>query len=148
LSPNYYLEGTSWKLSTPYKIEAELFYVGHLLFSNDLKGSATNRGQSTINLFDLNNQNNSNRSSRQFLVERRLRVFSKVVNVLNALFELLSNYVPVLNNTIEILFSMLIKSTNQTEHFSTMIVHNFGKEIYKLLLVYIKIRNQPNLCIS
>ncbi|MGJ1323930.1 hypothetical protein ACR780_14680 [Sphingobacterium faecium] len=135
-SPNYFLHSSSWIETDFLKIETELYYVGHLLFSSNSKFLSADRGKETIQLFDLNNFNGSIRSSRQHLIESRLRVYEIVYKILTALFELLSNYKKDNNNVIEILFSIVIKYTNRISHFSTMIIHNFGSDIYKLLVIY------------
>ncbi len=135
-SPNFFLDSHSWKVSTPSKIENELYYVGHLLFFNNTIPNSIDRGYGTIKLFDLNNQNGFKRSSRQHLVENRLRTFDNVYNMLIVIYELLVNYKKENDNAIDILFSIVIKSTNRTSHFSNMIIHNFGSDIYKLLEIY------------
>lgn len=135
-SPNYFLHSSSWIETDFQKIETELHYVGHLLFSSNSKRHSIDRGQETIELFDLNNFNGSTRSSRQHLIESRLRVYEIVYKILTVLFDLLSKNKKDNNNAIEILFSIVIKYTNRTSHFSTMIIHNFGSDIYKLLEIY------------
>ena len=140
-SPNYFLNNRlTWNISSPVKIETELFYVGHLLFSNNQNTHSIDRGEETINLFDLNNFNGANRSSRQFLVESRLRVFSTVQSIVSAIYELVSNYTPNNNRAIEMLFSIVIKQTNNSAHYSTMTIHNFGTDIYRLLKIYLNIK--------
>ncbi|MGQ3014169.1 MAG: hypothetical protein ACT6QS_10715 [Flavobacteriales bacterium] len=136
-SPNYFLHSSSWIETSFQKIEKELYYVGHLLFSSNSKSFSVDRGKETIQLFDLNNVNGSIRSSRQHLIESRLRIYEIVYKILTALFELISNYKKENNNAIEILFSIVIKYTNRTSHFSTMIIHNYGSDIYKLLNIYL-----------
>ncbi len=135
-SPNYFLRSSSWIETDFLKIETEVYYVGHLLFSSNSKLHSIDRGQETIQLFDLNNFNGSRRSSRQHLIESRLRVYEIVYKMLTVLFDLLSNYKKGNNTAIEILFSIVIKYTNKSSHFSTMVIHNFGSDIYKLLVVY------------
>lgn len=84
----------------------------------------------------MNNFNGSVRSERRFLVESRLRVFATVQGIVSAIFELVSNYTPSSNKAIEVIFSIVIKYTNKSTHFSTMVIHNFGPDIYKLLVAY------------
>lgn len=140
-STNYYLDNHSnWHITNPYKIENELFYVGHLLFSNNTISSSIERGNETMKLFDLNNFNKANRSNREYLVESRLRVFESAIDIINVIYELLLNYTPSTNNAIKILFNSLMKYTNQSSHYSTMIIHNFGSDIHKLMLIYLKIK--------
>lgn len=141
LSPNYFLDNhLAWHISSTNKIENELFYFGHLLFSHNQVANSIDRGEATLNLFDLNNFNGSVRSERRFLVESRLRVFATVQGIVSAIFELVSNYTPSNNKAIEILFSLAIKHTNNNTHYSTMTIHNFGTDIYKLLSIYLHIR--------
>lgn len=140
-SPNYFLNTHSiWTISSSTKIETELFYIGHLLFANNQVAHSIDRGQATIDLFDLNNFNGANRSGRQFLVESRLRVFATVQSTISAIYELVVNYTPNNNRAIEILFALAIKHTNNNTHYSTMTIHNFGIDIYRLLIIYLQIR--------
>lgn len=137
-SPNYFLNNVlNWQITGVAKIESELFYIGHLLFSFNSNHTSTDRGNETIKLFDLNNFNGAIRSSRQFLVESRLKLYKTVFDIVNVIYELLLNYAPTNNKAIEILFSTLIKFTNKSTHYSTMIIHNFGAEIHKLLTIYL-----------
>lgn len=141
LSPNYFLDNKSnWKLTNPNKIETELFYVGHLLFSYNTNGISVDRGEETIKLFDLNNFNGANRSNREYLVESRLRVVDSTFDIINVIYELLVNYSPSNNNAIQILFSSIMKYTNRNSHYSTMIIHNFGSDIHKLMLIYLNLK--------
>jgi hypothetical protein len=135
-SPNYFLIAGGWNLSSISKIEEELYYVGHLLFSKNLNPTSTNRGLETIKLFDLNNLNGSIRSSRQHLIESRLRVYDIVYKIIYVIYDLILNYKKDFDNAIKVLFSIIIKYTNPNSHFSTMVVHNFGSDIYKLLVIY------------
>lgn len=136
-SANYFLTNhLMWAISSTAKIESEIFYIGHLLFSKNKVALSIDRGQETINLFDLNNFNGANRSRRLFLVESRLRVFATVQKIITAIFELISNYTPNNNKAIEILFLIAIKYTNNNTHYSTMTIHNFGADIYKLLSIH------------
>jgi len=135
-SPNYFLSGGSWGLSKIEKIEGELYYVGHLLFFKNSITPSINRGLETIKLFDLNNINGSIRSSRQHLIESRLRVYDNVYKILSVIYELILNYKMDFDNAIIILFSIVIKYTNSSSHFSTMVIHNFGSDIHKLLVIY------------
>ena len=135
-SPNYFLSAGSWNLSSISKIEEELYYVGHILYSKNSNPTSTNRGLETIKLFDLNNFNGSARSSRQHLIESRLRVYNTVYKILTVIHDLILNYKKDLDNAIKILFSIIIKYTNSDSHYSTMVIHNFGSDIYKLLVVY------------
>ena len=41
LSPNYYLDSNKWKESQKEKIENELFYIGHLMFSDSKSNPST-----------------------------------------------------------------------------------------------------------
>jgi uncharacterized protein (TIGR02646 family) len=140
LSPNYYLNSNKWIETQSEKIENELYYIGHLLFSINTNPSSIDRGNETIKLFDLNNKNGSIRSSRQHLIESRLRVFDNSYNVLNVIYELLVNYEKKNNKAIELLFSIFLKNINRTSHYSIMIIHNFGSELMKLLSIYNKVK--------
>lgn len=136
-SPNYFLISGCWSLSSTTKIEDELYYVGHILFSKNLNIKSLNRGLETIKLFDLNNFNGSSRSSRQHLIESRLRVYDTVYKILTVIYDLVLNYNKDLDNSIKVLFSIIIKYTNSDSHYSTMVIHNFGSGVHKLLQVYI-----------
>jgi hypothetical protein len=141
-SPNYYLDSKmTWQITNRNKIETELFYIGHLLYSTNANSISIDRGQETIKLFDLNNLNSTRRCNRQFLVESRLRVHNEVYNVINAIYELLFNYSPTSNKAIQILFSILVNYTDDTRHYSTMTLHNYGESIYKLLYIFTKIKS-------
>lgn len=142
LSPNYYLNSNKWKETQIDKIENELYYVGHMLFSSNTNPSSIDRGSETIKLFDLNNNNGAIRSSRQHLIESRLRVFENCHKILNVIYELLLNYDKKNNKAIELLFTLFIKNTNKTSHFSTMVIHNFSSDFIKLLRIYIKIKTR------
>ncbi|RXF70533.1 HNH endonuclease [Arcticibacter tournemirensis] len=139
-SPNFYLSGADWLCSNSKKIESELFFFGHLLYSRNLNYASIDRGEQTIRLFNLNNANDSGRSNRQSLVEARLRVFATVYNLLEALYDLLSNYAPANNNAIQMIFLIVIGYTNQTSAFHTMVVQNFGDDIFRLLYVFNRVR--------
>lgn len=135
-SPNYFLNSGNWSLSSTTKVEEELYYVGHILYSKNLNIKSLNRGLETINLFDLNNFNGSMRSSRRHLIENRLRVYDTVYKILTVIYDLILNYKKEFDNAIKVLFSIIIRYTNSDSHFSTMIIHNFGLDIYKLLVVF------------
>ncbi len=138
LSPNYYLTKTlQWQITNSQKIEREIFYIGHLLYSSNQVHKSTDRGKQTILLFDLNNQNNDRRGNRKFLVESRLRSFSRVYNILDAIYELVLNYSHQNNNAIKILIIEVIKYTNRDSQYSTMVIHNFGNDIVGLIRIYL-----------
>ncbi|MDO6437321.1 HNH endonuclease [Cyclobacterium sp. 1_MG-2023] len=135
-SPNYFLNSNQWIETIEEKIENEMYYIGYLLFSYNSTKKSIDRGNETIKLFDLNNFNGFGRSSRQHLVESRLRVFDKIYNILNVIFEMLIRYDKKNNDAIELLFSIVSRHTNRTSHFSTMVIHNFGSDLIKLLEIY------------
>jgi len=140
-SPNLYLDGgLVWKQGNTRKIESEMYYVGHLLFSRNLTDESVNRGQETIRLFNLNNANTSGRNNRNYLVETRIRLNHIMYNLLQAVFQLLVNYQPVLNRAIEVLLFTAVQHMNGDRSYSTMVVHNFGDDLLKLLTIYKRIR--------
>lgn len=137
MSPNWFLSGNEWKLSDRNKIEREIYYVGHLLYSNNTHLGSIDRGKNTINLFNLNNTNPSPRSNRASLVESRLRSFNEMYLTLKVITNLLVNYDKNNNATIELLISNLLMKTRPDSSFSTMIIHNYGDMIVKLLKTYL-----------
>lgn len=137
-SPNYYLDATgNWVLSSKTKIEEELFYVGHLLFSKNKNPESINRGQKTIDLFNLNDEYHESKR-RKFLVESRIRCIADVSDIIKILIDKLSNYSSKDNSTIEVLLLKLVEFTESSSNFSTMVIHNYGNEIIKLLKIYLK----------
>ncbi|HEY5584421.1 MAG TPA: HNH endonuclease [Ruminiclostridium sp.] len=138
MSPNYYINSYNiWSMSCRNKIENELYYVGHLLFSSN-KLMTINRGEETIKMFNLNNQIYP--YNRTYLVESRLRCFSDVYMLLDAIYELLKNYNVKNKKALDILILLLLRYTDASQHFSTMILHNFGSYIIKILQIYWKLR--------
>lgn len=136
MSPNWFLSGNDWKLTKKDKIEREIYYVGHLLYSNNTQGTI-DRGKKTIELFNLNNANPSPRSNRASLVEGRLRVLNDMYLTLKAMTNLLVNYDYSNNITIEILIYQAIIKTRPDAPYSTMIIHNYGDLLVKLLKIYL-----------
>lgn len=88
----------------------------------------------------MNNTNGRLRSSRLYLVEGRLRTFNLIYILIESIFELVNNYQPTSNKAIESLFLVIIGHLNRNTSFSTMIIHNFGNDITKLLTVYLQIK--------
>jgi hypothetical protein len=141
LSPNYYLSNDlEWQMTSREKINDELIYVGHLLFSINKNTNSIDRGLETIKMFNLNNTDFNTRGNRSFLVECRIKTFASVYHIIAAIYSLLVNYYPKNNDAIETLFKVLIPSTYESSHFSNMIIHNFGTSIIQLLSVYCKLK--------
>ena len=136
MSPNWFLSKNGWKLSDKHKIEQEIYYVGHMLYSNNIKGSI-DRGNNTINLFNLNNANPSPRNNRASLVESRLKTLNDMYLTLKMLTNLLVNYNKNNKETIELLIIQAIKKTKPNSPFSTMIIHNYGDMLVKLIKIYV-----------
>jgi uncharacterized protein (TIGR02646 family) len=137
-SPNYYLSGNKWVHSTNNKIESELIYIGHLLYSVNNKTLSVDRAKATIDLFDLNDQKGGGRSGRRYLVEERLKIYDNVYQKLETLYHLLDEEKLSFNidKAIKQLFMLTIGFCSPQSSFSNMIVQNFGADIIKLLAVY------------
>lgn len=141
LSPNYYLTNDlEWQMTNREKINDELIYVGHLLFSINKNANSIDRGLETIKIFNLNNTDFNARGNRRFLVECRIKTFASVYHIMAAIYALLANYSPKNNYAIETLFKVLIPNTYESSHFSNMIIHNFGNSIIQLLSIYFKLK--------
>lgn len=144
LSPNWYLDGTQWKLTRKEKINNEIYYVGHLLYSRNLSEGSLNRGENTISVFNLNNDNAAIRGNRSYLVESRLRVCNNVHLSLKSITDLLINYNKSSNCVIDILFSQVVSAMHPSSCYSTMIIQNYGDMLMKLLKTYIKLKARSN----
>jgi uncharacterized protein (TIGR02646 family) len=147
-SPNYYFKNNSWNYSDKQKIEEELIYSGPFLFSNNKNVMSIDRGNHTINMFDLNARTLIDRhSSRRYLLEMRIREYNRTFGILKALYELMLNYNPKLNNAINVLFDELLKMIKPNYPYSTMIIHNYGLSIVSLIKIYnlLKIKHSPRL---
>lgn len=135
-SPNFYLDkNENWVHSDADKIERELYFVGHLLYSRNINKGSVDRGQETIDLFNLNNEDTS-KSSRQHLVEARLRTYNLVYTLIDAIYSLLSLKNKAVHPAVDSLFVLVVQNFNRNSSFSTMLIQNFGNDIYKLLNVY------------
>ncbi|RQO64867.1 hypothetical protein DBR43_31810 [Pedobacter sp. KBW06] len=143
-SPNFYLIKGEWVHSNPDKFKRELIYVGHLLYSRDIKN--VDRGQYSIDLFDLNNLNGSGRSNRSYLVEARIKVYDEVFQLLNLLYTLLEKtfrskeITQIEKEILDILFIRLIKYMSPDAAYSNMVIDNFGESLLELLGVFSKIK--------
>ena len=142
-SPNWYLNAENeWTSTNPRKIESELYYVGHLLYSRNAIEGSTDRGQNTIELFNLNNGKYTIRGHRAYLVENRLRGLYNAYALIKNITNLLKNYSVNIDSTILNLLQQLIKMTTYEAEYSTMILHNYGDLIIKLLKIYKKKKEQ------
>jgi len=136
-SPNFYLdEELNWVHANADKIEKELFYLGHLLFSKNLNPGSTDRGAETIKFFNLNNQNTTGKGRREALVESRLRHFAFVTRVVEVTFHLLTRYNKHNNKAIDILLRVLIQTINRDRPYSTMVIHNYGETMMQLITIF------------
>lgn len=140
LSPNWYLNGTQWELTRKEKINNEIYYVGHLLYSRNLSEDSLNRGENTISVFNLNNTNAAIRGNRSYLVESRLKVCNNVHLLLKSITDLLINYNKSSNSVIDILLSQVMSAMHPSSCYSTMVIQNYGDMLMKLLKTYIKLR--------
>jgi|GEM_PF-1794325 hypothetical protein len=143
MSPNYYLNGNNtWQITTENKIEDELYYVGHLLYFHNSHTGSIDRGRNTIDQLNLNNHISS-LHSRSFLVECRIRCLADVTMNIRMIIEMLENYQNKYIQPVNILIKRLVEYTEGDSPFSTMIIHNYGKEIIKLIEIYqvLKINN-------
>jgi uncharacterized protein (TIGR02646 family) len=141
-SPNSYLTANKWNHTTANKIETELVYIGHILYSINNRPGSIDRAKETIKLFDLNNDNGAGRSGRQHLVEERIRIFEGVFQILNTIYHLIKEErtSPYIDKAIKLLFTIVMRYINPQSPYSNMIVQNFGDEIFKLLSVFLKRR--------
>lgn len=138
-SPNWYLNNQGvWTLTNPDKIETELYYVGHLLYSRNIVTGSEDRGDNTIKLFNLNNNRGSIRGHRAYLIENRLRTLHAAYCYIKTLTALLQNYSEVINPIIELQLKQLVEMTHVNSEYSTMVLHNYGDLIIKLLKIYSK----------
>lgn len=138
-SPNWYLNNQGeWSLTNPHKIETELYYVGHLLYSRNIVKGSEDRGYNTIKLFNLNNNSGAIRGHRAYLVEERLRTLHTAYRYISILTTLLSNYSQYMNPIIEQDLKQLVGMTHINSAYSTMVLHNYGDLIIKLLKIYSK----------
>ena len=139
MSPNWYLDSGQWKLSTTGKIDREIYYVGHLLFSKHCIIGSIDRGFNTIQLFNLNNTASAI-NGRGYLVESRLELLYSVHQLHRAVLSLLQNYNKSNNLVLDVLFEQIIETYQNTHHFSTMVLHNYGKLTLRLLQIYYSIK--------
>lgn len=139
-SPNSYLLGGDWKQTTAAKIEMELLYVGHILYSINNRQGSVDRAKETIKLFDLNNENGAGRSIRRHLVEERIRIYDSVFQILNIIYHLIIEERPstYIHEAIKSLFRMVMRYTNSRSPYSNMIAQNFGDDIFKLLSIFLR----------
>jgi uncharacterized protein (TIGR02646 family) len=136
-SPNYYLKNNVWNYSDPKKIEEELVYCGPFVFSVNKNTGSIDRGSHTISMFDLNARRCKDRSSsRRYLLEMRIREYNHTFNIVKALYELMLNYNPMIDNAIHILFDELLRAISPSHPYSTMVIHNFGLSIISLIKIY------------
>ena len=136
-SPNYYLDkDLNWIHADAGKIEKELFYVGHLLFSKNLATGSVDRGAETIKFFNLNNQNTTGSGRREALIESRLRHFAFVTQLLDVILHLITSYKKQPVKAIDILLRILIQTTNKDRPYSTMIIHNYGNTIMQIIAIF------------
>lgn len=136
-SPNYYLRNNVWNYSDLKKIEEELVYCGPFLFSVNKNTGSIDRGSHTIAMFDLNAKRCKGKSSsRRYLLEMRIREYDHIFNIIKALYELLLNYKAETDNAIHILFDELLRSISPKNQYSTMIIHNYGLSIIRLVKIY------------
>lgn len=136
-SPNFFLDKYgNWQVTLPRKIEQEIYYVGHMVYSLDLKASSTDRGRETIKLFNLNNDDPSGKAHRGYLVERRLRHYDEVYRQVLALYNLLEFYHPSIDIAVSLLLENLIGYLREDRPWSSMILNNFGDDILKLTHYY------------
>lgn len=114
-------------MTKPGEIDESLYYSGHKVFAR----GDSQQGKGTIKVFKLN--------ERHSLWIDRLRRYAEcyyLMNVLCGLLEKKSKDVKELDSTLQILFGQLISYTNPDSAYSTMIVQNFGEEIWKLLKIW------------
>ena len=134
------MNGTQWELTRKEKINNEIYYVGHLLYSRNLSEDSLNRGENTISVFNLNNANVAIRGNRSYLVESRLKVCNNVHLLLKSITDLLINYNKSSNSVIDILLSQVMSAMHPSSCYSTMVIQNYGDMLMKLLKTYIKLR--------
>lgn len=139
LSPNYYNNSGKWEMY-PKEIDHCVRYVGHkLVVYRKADKLLKQKGKSTIKLFQLND--------RPSLVLARLRRYSEVYNLLEIIYEVLeqmNNIVPrKMEGALSKLFQQLISYTEPDSAYSTMVIHNFGDEIYKLLQIWETYKSRP-----
>lgn len=140
MSPNYYLDSNNtWQKTTENKIEDELYYVGHLLYSHNKHTGSIDRGKNTIDRLNLNNHISS-LYSRAYLVESRIRCLADVTLIIGISIDLLENYQDKCRQPVKILIKRLVEYTEVSSPFSTMIIHNYGREIIKLIEIYYVLR--------
>lgn len=139
-SPNAFLKGNKWEQCIPEKIENELVYIGHILFSINNRAGSVDRAQETITLFDLNNENGAGRSGRQHLVEERIKVFDNVFQLLNIIYHLIKekSSSPYIDRSIIFLFKIVMPYLSPESPYSKMIAQNFSEDIYRLLYIFLK----------
>lgn len=137
MSPNYYLDTSdTWKKTAENKIEEELYYVGYLLYSHNSHTGSIDRGKNTIDHLNLNNKISTSHR-REYLVENRIRCLADVTLIIGLIIDFFDNYKKEYCQPLKILIQRLIEYTESSSPFSTMIIHNFGKEIIKLVEIYV-----------
>ena len=128
------------RMNLTKRINNEIYYVGHLLYSRNLSEDSLNRGENTISVFNLNNANAAIRGNRSYLVESRLKVCNNVHLLLKSITDLLINYNKSSNSVIDILLSQVMSAMHPSSCYSTMVIQNYGDMLMKLLKTYIKLR--------
>lgn len=147
MSPNYYLDSSdTWKKTTENKIEEELYYVGYLLYSRNSHTGSIDRGKNTIDQLNLNNHITSIHS-RAYLVESRIRCLADATLIIGMIIEMLENHQNIYIRPVEILIKRLVEYTESDSPFSTMIIHNYGREIIKLIEIYHVLRKDNSVFI-
>lgn len=140
-SANYFLSGANWRVSDPGKFGREMVYYGHLVFTTLVSLGGIDRARNTISLFDLNNQKvKPGLSTRRHLVEARLRIFSTVRDLLDAIYLLLKYYHPSIDSAIQILIEQAISYTESIRPYSVMVLDNFAGDILNLYEIYFLVK--------
>lgn len=140
LSPNYYNNDGIWEMY-PKEIDSCMCYVGHkLVVYPNAEPLLQQKGEETVKLFQLND--------RPSLVMARLRRYTEVYNLLEIIREVLAEMNNInpkkMEGVMSKLFQQLISYTEPGSAYATMIIQNFGTEIYKLLQIWQKYKTLEN----
>lgn len=129
LSPNYEYNNNGWTEKGAKKIESRLHYIGHKLYAKEGDSDAKN----TINMFDLNGENNTGALSRAYLVRHRLVVFAQAYYRIEELYNTAKNRDKnTLGNQLRRFYDDFLSDDCP---YVTMIYHNYHDQIYKLLKI-------------
>lgn len=136
LSPNFRVDANGrWYDTNPSEIENSIRYNEYLLVSLPTDNG---QGASTIGKLQLND--------RKYLVECRIRCYSQVYKLLQAVTELLKSYdrtnhdAAAKKKALIILFGLIKTFIAEDAEFSTMIIQNFGIQIKQLLKIWKKLK--------